>query len=181
MLPYGYVVSRSFDDGGGWYTRVRTTPGGATKPGACSGNAMVNTRVCAGRRPRLTLHGSVHKNIANISYSGLVDRMFTEAEGKSPGWFRRSSECWSSSEGSFDGMIVERMVRKHQGNPLCRWWLYVGVLDGITPIDTWRLLQFVFKRCARVSALLKERTHFMCLLLEIALHAAQADPKMLTV
>ena len=98
--------------------RVRTTPGGATKPGACSGNEMVNTRVCAGRRPRLTLHGSVHKNIANISYCGLVDRMFTEAEGKSPWWFRRSSECWSSSEGSLDGMIVERMVREHQGNLL---------------------------------------------------------------
>lgn len=76
------------------------------------------TRLCAGRRLKLTLHGNVHKNIANILYiiySGLVDRMLKEAEGKSPWWFR-------SSEGTFD-VIVERMVRKHQGNLLCRWWL----------------------------------------------------------
>ena len=34
-------------------------------------------------------------------HSGLVDRMLRGAEGKSPRWFRRSSECESSSEGSF--------------------------------------------------------------------------------
>lgn len=64
---------------------------------------------------------------------------------------------------------------------LCAVGDYVSVLDGITPADTWRLLQVVFKRCARVSALLKESRHFMCFLLVIALHAAQTDPKELTV
>ena len=38
-------------------------------------------------------------------------------------------------KGLFD-VTVERMVRQHQGNPLCAVGYYVGVLDGITPTDT---------------------------------------------
>ena len=40
-----------------------------------------------------------------------------------------------SQKDLFDA-TVERMVRQHQGNPLCAVSYHVGVLDGITPTDT---------------------------------------------
>ena len=71
----------------------------------------------------------VSRNGSKVEYSGLVDKMLMEVEGKSPWWFRRSQKDL------FD-VTVERMVRQHRGNPLGAVGYYVGVLDGITPSDT---------------------------------------------
>ena len=40
-----------------------------------------------------------------------------------------------SQKDLFD-VTVERMVRQHQGNPLCAVSYYTDVVDGITPTDT---------------------------------------------
>ena len=51
-------MSWSFDDGGGLYMSACTTSGGST-------------RVCAGCRPKLTLYGTVNKNVASILVSSM--------------------------------------------------------------------------------------------------------------
>ena len=56
-------------------------------------------------------------------YSCLVDTTLMAAEGKSPWWFRRSSECVSSSEGSFWCDCWKDGTSTPSESSLCRWWL----------------------------------------------------------
>ena len=89
------------------------------------------TRVRAGRRPRLTFHGGVHKNITNI----LVSAIGCQWREDLPGGFVVHQDVEVSHKDLFDA-TVERIVRQHQGNHLCTVGYYVGVLDGITPTGT---------------------------------------------